>query len=164
MSLRLLLLIFTVVILSFEVSAQNTLFSFKDIHQWGGDWHHNRTWTTVTDGQDITEPPVIPQNGDLLIITENTTVQLNQNVTTTGLHIEVRTGATLVIGAHQFTGSLASLTGQGTVIINHHYYPVVSGSHTFAQAGGGTLVYNLGSTGTLPTLLTQVNNLRIIKT
>ncbi|HSV88616.1 MAG TPA: T9SS type A sorting domain-containing protein [Bacteroidales bacterium] len=164
MSFRLPFLFFTIIVISFTVSAQTTLFSHKDIHLWNGDWHHIRTWTTVTDGQDITEPPVIPQNGDRLIITEGTTVRLNQNVITTGLHIEIRTGATLVIGAHQFTSSLASLTGQGTLVINHHFYPVVSGSHTFAQAGGGTLVYNLGATGSLPTLLTQVNNLQIIKT
>ena len=149
---------------SFSAISQQTLFSYKDIHQWGGDWHHIRTWTTATNGTDIVDPIIVPANGDRLIITENTTVRLNQNVTTTGLHIEVRTGATLVIGAHQFTGSLASLTGQGTVVINHHYYPVVTGSHTFAQAGGGTLVYNLGATGTLPTVLTQANNLRIVKT
>lgn len=144
--------------------AQNTYYTYKDIHEWSGDWHHQYTWTSSPNGEDITTPSVSPQDGDHLIIVENTTVKLLGPVTTANLSIEIQPGASLIVGTHEFTYGLAALTGQGTIIIENNYYPTIHGNHSFAEHNGGSVIMNLNTNDSLlfPSSLHQANHLNIV--
>ncbi|MFW5758799.1 MAG: hypothetical protein ACOCYO_08970, partial [Bacteroidota bacterium] len=124
-------------------SAQNTYYSYKDIHLWDGDWHNENTWTESENGEDITSPTVTIQEGDHLIITENTTVRMFKNVAVKDLSIEIRKGGRLIMGSHYFENPLKELSGSGEIVIHQNYFPEVSENNSFGSEQGGNIKIEL---------------------
>src|SRR6056297_1245884 len=137
-------IIIILLIISQLSSAQNTYYSYKDIHLWDGSWHHENTWTESENGEDITVPNVFIQDGDKLIITENTTVKMFNNVTVKDLSIEIRKGGRLLLGNHNFENALKELSGSGEIVIHHNYFPEVTENNSFGSAEGGDIKLELG--------------------
>lgn len=160
----LIVFVFSFIGSSFAAKSQTTWYSYKDCHlvvdngQVAG-WHNPETWTTTIDGID-SENPAVPTEGSSVVITENTMVYLYQNVTTTGLSIEIRAGATLILGGYTMA-NLVDLTGKGTLIIENAHFPVISGSNSFGNTTRGTIIYRniTGGNYSFPLNLTKANNL-----
>jgi len=143
-----------------KLSAQQTLYSFTGhVPPPGKIWNNAFTWTTDETGA-ISAGERVPANGDNVVILPGVTVTLDVDVATTNLSIEIMAGGTLVIAARRFQNSIVNLTGSGTLIIEHSYYPHVSGAHSFAAAGGGTVIFR-NFTGTLPSNLTNAANITL---
>ena len=95
---------------------------------------------------------------DNAIILSGRTVTLTSNITTQGLNVNINNGGFLNLSTFQFTNSLSSLAGQGTLQLASFSFPAVV-ANTFLNAGGGTTEYDV--CGYLPASPSTYNNLTI---
>ncbi len=124
-----------------------------------GNWNDPATWTSDPSGT-LQIGNEVPDAGATVIILTDRTVTLSGNVTDAGLNITVNTGAFLDLSVYQFTGTLASLSGQGTLRLATAVFPAVT-SNAFVNSGGGTVEYYNSSDFNLPVTQTVYNNLII---
>ncbi|MFW5725884.1 MAG: hypothetical protein ACOCX0_05495, partial [Bacteroidota bacterium] len=161
------------VALIFLIGLSGSHASFSQTQYWSyihqiddlGNWQNKETWTTVPGGTDIEddeEDLSVPSNGDIVTITQNTTVWLSADVNTTGLSITIEENATLRLGTHQIA-TLAELKGSGTLEIHHAHFPEITGVHSFASSSGGTVKFKNLQSGfnnlIIPTTLNRANHL-----
>ncbi|MDV3310007.1 MAG: T9SS type A sorting domain-containing protein [Cyclobacteriaceae bacterium] len=113
-----------------------------------GFWNNAGTWTTDPSGMSLTGSAV-PGNGDVVYILNGYTVNLNANVTTTNLSINILNGGVLNLSTYTF-GTLNALGGSGTLRIGSGYFPsVVTNTFSLNAASGATVEFT-NFTGTLP--------------
>lgn len=113
-----------------------------------GFWNDAATWTTDPSGMNLTGSAV-PGNGDVVYILNGYTVNLNANVTSTNLSINILNGGVLDLATHTFA-TLNVLGGSGTLRIGSGYFPSVV-SNTFSlNAGSGATVEFYNFSGNLP--------------
>jgi len=124
-----------------------------------GNWHDPETWTTDPSGT-LQTGNGIPDDGAIVVILTDRTVSLTEDITETGLSITVSSGAFLDQSVYHFTGTLSSLSGQGTLKLASENFPVAT-VNTLVNTGGGTVEYYNGSDFTLPAAQTVYNNLFI---
>ncbi|MFY0627238.1 MAG: T9SS type A sorting domain-containing protein [Reichenbachiella sp.] len=125
----------------------------------GGDWNTATDWSQSIDGSTSDGPVPTANNAVTILAGETMTMDNNGN---SAASIEVL--GSLDIAAT--TGhSLGELTGTGTLQIDQSaldtYVDTGSGS-TFFDDGGGTVEYGGASSYTLPTAITEYNNLSIL--
>ncbi|NJO87673.1 MAG: T9SS type A sorting domain-containing protein, partial [Chloroflexia bacterium] len=140
----------------FAIGSSNikTYYSYQD-----GDWSNPDTWTLDPSGT-VKVGNTIPADGDDVIILSGRTVTLDADVTTTNLDITIDAAGFLNLSTYQFTNTLLSLNGQGTLQLASVNFPTVT-SNTFVNANGGTTEYNNTSNFTLPAAQTEYNHLNI---
>ncbi len=124
-----------------------------------GDWHDPETWTSDPSGT-LQIGNQIPGNGSVVVILTDRTVTMSQDVTETGLSVTVSSGAFLDQSVYGFTGSIYSLSGQGTFKLASINFPTVS-YNTLINTGGGTVEYYNNADFTLPVVQGTYNNLII---
>lgn len=133
---------------------QTNYYSFAGLQN--SSWHNPNTWTTTPGGID-SQDPAVPGANDIVHIVANRNVVLSQNVTTTGLTINIEAGSTLTIGTYTFA-AISQLNGQGRLVIRSSYFPTIT-TNNLVLPGGGTVEY-ADFSGVIPTGQTQYNNLQ----
>ncbi|MDP2189147.1 MAG: hypothetical protein Q8J69_10740 [Sphingobacteriaceae bacterium] len=127
-----------------------------------GLWSEPNSWTRDPSGTTLLKPEV-PTPFDSVVILNGRVITLGANVTTASLGINIQAGATLNL--QNFTlNTLTALSGAGVLRVTGAtaYYPSVSGTNSFVQAGGGTVEYALNAaTIALPT--GPFNNLVLLR-
>ena len=123
-----------------------------------GSWNNFNTWTHDPGGttQTATE---FPNSGDEVVILNSRTVSLSENEDTTNLDIVIKDGGVLDMATYQFTNTLTTLEGTGTLKLASVNFPAVT-TNNFVASDGGTTEYYNASNFTLPSQPTY-NNLRI---
>jgi len=124
-----------------------------------GSWNIPTTWTSDPSGT-IQIGNSIPGDNDKVFILSGRTVSLPGNIVTQNLIITIEAGGFLNQGVYEFTNSLATLAGQGTLKLASDNFPSV-GINTFISQGGGTTEYYNSANFVLPTTQTTYNNLSI---
>jgi len=124
-----------------------------------GNWHDPETWTTDPSGT-LQIGNDIPGNGSNVVVLTDRTVTLTQDVSETDIALTISPGSFINQEAFRFTGTLASLSGQGTLRLASVNFPVAS-VNTFVAAGGGTTEYFNSSGFTFPSSQAIYNNLVI---
>lgn len=129
-----------------------------------GLWSEPNSWTRDPSGTTLIGPEV-PTAYDSVVILNGRSINLNANVTTESLGINIQAGATLNL--QNFTiSALSSLSGAGVLRVtgaaSPAYFPAVTGENTFTQSGGGTTEYALNA-GTFDLPAGPFNNLRLLK-
>lgn len=149
--------------LSLTVSAQATFYTFKDLEQWDGNWHNPESWTDDPTGSDTTDEPVIPTDNSIVHILPGTTVRLFEAVTQTGLSIHIDEGGRLILGSFEIA-QLLNLSGKGELIIDRTWFPQITGSNSFSEPEGGTLIFRLAGSSLqlMPSNLHQAHNLTLM--
>lgn len=130
-----------------------------------GPWSTTNTWTKDPSGTTLLNPEV-PTANDSVVILNGRVVSLTANVTTTEIGITLESGGVLDISTFTLP-DLSSLGGQGELRITRAaspaYFPV-SDSYALNAAGGGTVTYYYtGADITLPTSITEFNNLKLTR-
>ncbi|MBN2756342.1 MAG: T9SS type A sorting domain-containing protein [Bacteroidales bacterium] len=140
----------------FAIGTSNTTtyYSYQD-----GDWNTPTTWTldpsgTLQVGNDI------PDNGDFVVILSGRTVTLSTDINSTGLNLTINAASFLDMSTYQFTNTLLSLSGNGTLRLASTNFPQAT-VNTFIDTGCGTTEYNNTSNFTLPITQLVYNNLNI---
>ena len=129
-----------------------------------GNWNNPTTWTNDPSGTTLINPlNTYPGDLDAVTILPGRTVTLTANVTSASNNITINGGGFLNLSNYQFTNSLLSLGGQGTLQISPSnpvtgYFPVVT-TNTFINTGGGTVEYDVNTN--LPLSPVNYNNLTI---
>ncbi|HEY5750368.1 MAG TPA: T9SS type A sorting domain-containing protein [Chryseolinea sp.] len=121
-----------------------------------GLWNVAGTWTTDPTGVTLVGSAV-PGNNDAVVILNGFTVNLNANVANTGLSVTINNGGALDLSTFQFTSTVSSLSGGGTLRIKSAYFPTVTANNFMASyAAGATLEY-YDFAGALPALTSYPN-------
>ncbi len=129
-----------------------------------GSWNNPTTWTNDPSGTTLINPlNTYPKDLDNVVILPGRTVSLTANVTSASNNININAGGYLNLSTFQFTNSILSLSGQGTIQISPSnpvtgYFPAVI-TNTFINTGGGTVEYDASSN--LPASPLSYNNLTI---
>jgi hypothetical protein len=131
----------------------NTYYSYQS-----GSWNDPATWTSDPGGTTQVGTTV-PGNNDFVVILTGRTVTLPANIATTSHDITINEGGFLDLSAYQFTSSITSLSGQGTLKIASAYFPTVT-TNSFVTTGGGTTEYYNAAGFNLPSQSTY-NNLTV---
>jgi hypothetical protein len=155
--LRNALLLLTAVLMPTLAAAQNRqLYSYQS-----GNFNDPNIWTLTNGGTDFTTPNV----------DDNFTINPGHTITLTAIGQIVQTvlGRTVTVNGtlnvQTFTTqTFGTLQGNGTIRISTGAFPtLLSSSHPFLQAGGGTVRYE-GAAYNLPNTPTTYNNLTIAGT
>ncbi len=124
-----------------------------------GDWHSFSTWTSDPSGT-LQIGSTIPGTNDKVVILTDRTVSLSSDVNVQGLVLVIDAGGILDLTDRQFTQTLNSLSGQGTLKLASANFPV-STTNTFVNSGGGTTEYDNTADFTFLSAQTTYNNLTI---
>lgn len=124
-----------------------------------GNWNQASTWTHDPGGTTQTATD-FPNSGDKVVILNNRTVSLTEDVDTTMLDVTVRDGGILDQSTFEFTAGLSALRGDGTFKLATVNYPTVS-TNDFVNSDGGTTEYNNAADFTLPAVQSTYYHLRI---
>ncbi len=124
-----------------------------------GSWHDPGTWTSDPSGT-LQIGNQIPGDGAFVVILTDRTVTLNQDVAETGLDVTISSGGFIDQSVYRFTGTLTTLSGQGTLRLATANFPA-AGSNMLVNAAGGTVEYYNASDFTLPVSQGTYNNLVI---
>ncbi|MFN5319739.1 MAG: beta strand repeat-containing protein [Bacteroidia bacterium] len=137
-----------------DPTIRSSLYSYQS-----GDWFNPNTWTTDPSGNTLVSP-MVPGNGDQVVILNGRTVTLTASNDTVG-SLTINAGAILDLAAT--TGhSFGPIAGEGRMRLRTTTLP--TGNYTaFVAATGGTIeYYDLASTpATLSTTQATYNNLDI---
>ncbi|WP_291321660.1 hypothetical protein, partial [Desulfonatronospira sp.] len=153
---------------SHALHAQKNLWTYANVIDpaWDGIY----TWTEVSGGMDIDDSdpyvPVYPEEGDTLIITNNITVYLPEDIDVADLTIIFENGG-LDLRTYTFTGEITEMRQTpgdfGTLKIGSAgYYPDIAGDN-FTEAEGATVEY-YNFSGTLVSTPSTYNNLMLNNT
>ena len=136
-------------------SNSNTYYSYQS-----GNWTASGfTWTLDPSGT-LQIGSGIPSNFDAVYILPGRTVSLPSDINTNGLNISIQDGGFLDLSTYQFTNTINSLSGQGTLMLASPNFPTVT-TNSFVTSSGGTTQYYNGGSFTLPTTQSTYNNLTI---
>lgn len=124
-----------------------------------GNWNNSSTWTHDPGGTTQTATD-IPHSGDNVIILNGRTVSLTANVDSSNLDVTIKEGGIIDQSTFQFSAGIATLRGQGTLMLASVNFPSVL-VNLFTSDGGGTTEYYNTASFTLPLAQTEYNNLRI---
>src|SRR5690606_1923474 len=105
-------------------------------------WTHDPSGTTQVGNS-------FPKAYDEVYVLSGRHVNLINEVNGTNIRVAVNSGAILDLGTHQLTGTLASLSGQGSLRIASANFPAAS-DNAFVMAGGGTTEYYNGTDFNFP--------------
>ena len=132
-----------------------TFYSYQS-----GDWNTSTTWTSDPTGT-LQIGSSTPSTNDKVVILDGRTVSLSSDISSSGLDITIDGGGFLNLTDKRFTNDLLALHGQGTLQLASVNFPTVTpiGNNTLILAGGGTTEYNAAVT--LPSTITNYNNLTI---
>ncbi|QIX62184.1 T9SS type A sorting domain-containing protein [Hymenobacter sp. BT18] len=131
-----------------------------------GNWNSAATWTTDPSGSTSVNPSnLVPGTNDAVLILNGYTVTMTANVGSSNLAVTIEKGGVLDMGTSQFTQTLPSLSGQGTLRLASVNFPVVT-TNNFDDANTGIVeYYNLVDNAVLPTPASgQYNELRLLNT
>ncbi|TYZ10098.1 T9SS type A sorting domain-containing protein [Hymenobacter lutimineralis] len=131
-----------------------------------GNWDNAATWTTDPSGSTSVNPSnVVPGANDAVLILNGYTVTMTANISSSNLAVTIEKGGVLDMGTSQFTQTLPSLSGQGTLRLSSTSFPVVT-TNNFDDANTGIVeYYNLVDNAVLPTPASgQYNELRLLNT
>ena len=131
-----------------------TFYSYQS-----GSWQVPATWTTDPSGT-LQIGNEIPAADDNVVVLSDRNVSLTADVAATGMNITVRAGGFLDQAVYRFTGTIASLSGQGTLRLATAFFPTVT-TNSFVNPGGGTTEYYNTVDFNLPALQPAYNNLVI---
>jgi hypothetical protein len=124
-----------------------------------GNWNDPATWTSDPSGT-LQIGNEIPGTGASVVILTDRTVSLDRDVTESGLSITLSTGAVMDLSSYSITGTLTSLSGQGTLRLASVNFPAAT-TNTLVNSGGGTVEYYNSTGFTLPAAQGTYNNLVI---
>lgn len=134
------------------VPSVNKYYSYKS-----GSWNDVSTWTHDPSGTTQVGNS-LPKAYDEVYILSGRHVNLVNNVVASNIRVAVNSGAILDLDTYQLTGTLASLSGQGTLRIASAFFPA-SSDNAFVLAGGGTVEYYNGADFVFPASQGTYNNL-----
>ncbi|MDZ7633090.1 MAG: hypothetical protein U5L72_01035 [Bacteroidales bacterium] len=124
-----------------------------------GSWQSPSTWTTDPSGT-LQIGNEVPGGDDNVVILPDRTVTMAADVAAAGMNITVRAGGFLDMAGNQLTGTIASLSGQGTIRLATANFPSAT-SNSFVNSGGGTIEYYNSADFVLPASQAVYNNLVI---
>ncbi len=120
-----------------------------------GFWNVAGTWTTDPSGLSLTGSAV-PGNNDIVIILNGFTVNLNANVSTTGLAITINNGGVLDLATFSMP-TISSLSGAGTLKLGSANFPTITTNNFVASAAAGATVEYYDFSGNLPVSINYPN-------
>lgn len=134
------------------VPSVNKYYSYKT-----GSWNDATTWTHDPSGTTQVGNS-LPKAYDEVYVLSGRHVKLTNNVNDSNVKVAVNSGGILDLDTYQLTGTLASLSGQGTLRIASAFFPA-SSDNAFVLAGGGTVEYYNGADFVFPDSQGTYNNL-----
>lgn len=134
------------------VPSVNKYYSYKS-----GSWKDVTTWTHDPSGTTQVGNS-LPKAYDEVYVLSGRHVNLTNNVNASNIKVAVNSGGILDLDTYQLTGTLASLSGQGTLRIASAFFPA-SSDNAFVLAGGGTVEYYNGADFVFPASQGIYNNL-----
>lgn len=134
------------------VPSVNKYYSYKS-----GSWKDVTTWTHDPSGTTQVGNS-LPTAYDEVYVLSGRHVHLATDVNATNIKLIVNSGGILDLATYQLTGTLASLSGQGTLRLASAFFPAAA-DNAFVLAGGGTVEYYNGTDFVFPNSQATYNNL-----
>ncbi|MEX1190046.1 MAG: T9SS type A sorting domain-containing protein [Bacteroidia bacterium] len=137
-----------------DPTVRSALYSYQS-----GDWHNINTWTTDPSGNTLVSP-MIPQQGDQVVILNGRTV-VNSALADTIGSLTINNGGVLDIGSTT-NHSFGPISGKGRLRLSSINLPTAN-YNNFVSADGGTIEYYSTGVSVLPlqSSLNTYNNLEI---